>query len=395
MRYDFESKLNRVGKGSPKWDRMVKKRPELSTGEVVPLSVADMEFPIAPEIREGLKEYLDQNVLGYTEANDPFFEALISWMKRRHDFDVKREWIINTPGVVPAIYAAINKFSNKGDGVIVMPPVYYPFFSAIELQNRKLVRCPLIKKERYEIDFELLEELASKEENKILLFCSPHNPVGRVWEKEELEKIAQIVEKNNLIMLCDEIHMDFVYKGHKHTVFQTINDKVAEKTITFTAPSKTFNLAGMMLSNVIVKNKDLREKLTDSLEAMSISTCTALGYKACEIAYNECEDWFDKCLDVIDENQKLVKDFFESKHPDIKAPLLEGTYLQWVDFNSLGMSNEKLEDFMKNKAGLFLDEGYIFGKEGSGFERINLAAPKSTIKESLDRLDKALKDLRG
>ncbi len=394
MNYDFTTILNRSEQGSPKWQRMAKRRPDIAK-DVVPLSVADMEFPIAPEIREGLQKYLDETVLGYTGGNRAYYEAVISWMKRKHNFHVERQWILTAPGVVPAFHAAINEFAKEGESVVVMPPVYYPFFSSIELQNRKLVECPLIKEgDKYKIDFDLFDELTQKKENKILLFCSPHNPVGRVWTVEELTRLKDIILKNDVLLLSDEIHFDFVMEGYKHTVFQTIDEELADRTITCTAPSKTFNLAGMMLSNIIVKNPELRKRLIAAFDRLCIETNSALGFKACEIAYNQCEKWLEECIKVIDENQRLIKKFFEEKHPEIKAPLMEGTYLQWVDFNALGLSDEELEDLMVNKADLFLDEGYIFGKGGSGFERINLAAPTETIGKAMERLDKALNELK-
>ena len=391
MKYDFTSQPDRSRQGSNKWMQMQK---VIGNEEgIVPLSVADMEFKIPPQIRDGLKEYLDQTVLGYTRGNEEYYHAVISWLKRRHDFDVEKSWIVETPGIVPAIFAAINEFTKKGDGVIVMPPVYYPFFEAIKLQDREIVECPLIKEEKYRIDFDLLEELTRDPKNKTLLFCSPHNPVARVWEKEELEKIAEIAIKNDVFVLCDEIHFDFVMPGYKHTVFQTLDERLKERTITFTAPSKSFNLAGMMLSNIVISDEENKKRFIESMDRMSISTCTALGYKACEIAYNECEDWFDELIQVIDENQKLIHNFFKENHPSIKADLLEGTYLSWVDFRSLEMTDEELEEFCEKKCKLFLDQGYIFGTGGSGFARFNLAAPKKTIEEALERLDIELKKI--
>lgn len=390
MKYDFETMVDRKNQGSEKWEMMYRMKPDVKEG-VVPLSVADMEFKNAPEIINGLKDYLDKTILGYTTGTDKFYNSVINWMKRRHDFEIEKEWIVNTSGIVPAFFNAIRTFSNVGDGVIIMSPVYYPFYRAIKLQNREIVDCQLIEKDGYyTINYELIEELAKESKNKILLFCSPHNPVGRVWKKEELEKVAEIVLKYDLLLLSDEIHHDLIMPVYKHTVFQTISDELAEKTITFTAPSKSFNLAGMNLSNVIIKNKEIRDVFIKGLEEVNGGTFTALGYKSCEIAYNECEEWFEECLSVIDKNQRLLKEFFDTNFPNIKSRYIEGTYLQWVDFRALNLTNDELENLMVQEADLFLDEGYIFGEAGSGFERFNLAVPTKVLEESLNRLKNVL-----
>jgi len=357
MKYDFTTRVNRKGQGSFKWEDMYAKKPNVADG-IVPLSVADMEFKNAPEIIEGLKNYLDQVVLGYTTANKEYKKAVCNWMKKRHNFEIQEDWIINTAGVVPAFFSAIQEFTKEGDGVIIMTPVYYPFFNAINLQGRKLIDCPLIEKDgMYYIDYDLFDKLSQVSKNKVLLFCSPHNPVGRVWTKEELKKLSDIILKNEVLLLSDEVHFDIIMPNKKHTVFQTIDDKLAERTITFTAPSKTFNLI--------------------------LSFCA------------KCEEWLKECLEVIYKNQQLIVEFFEKNYPEIKVIKNEGTYLLWVDFRALNMEPEDLEKFMINEASIFLDEGYIFGENGKGFERFNLAAPTSVIEETLQRLDKALKKLKN
>lgn len=392
MKYDFKTRVNREGQGSYKWEDMHMKKANVSRG-VVPLSVADMEFQHPKKLIDGLCDHLRSAILGYTGPTDAYMEAVVSWMKRRHNFEIKKDWIVNTAGVVPAFFNAIRQFTNEGDGIIVMSPVYYPFYNAINLQNRKVVDCPLIEKDGYyTINYELFDELSRK--NKVLLFSSPHNPVGRVWKQEELEKLGDIIKKNNVMLLSDEIHFDLIMPGYEHTVFQTIDDEIADNMITFTAPSKSFNIAGMGMSNIIIKNEKIREKFIEGIKEISAAPCTAIGYKACQIVYNECEDWLEECINVIDRNQRLVHEFFEKNYQDIKAPKIEGTYLQWIDFRSLGMDYEKLEDFMINKAELFLDEGYIFGENGRGFERINLAAPTEVIEEALERLAKAIEAIK-
>lgn len=393
MKYDFNTLISRKNTGSSKWEQMYKTNPNIGE-DIVPLSVADMELKNAPEIIEGLREYLKSAVLGYTSPYKAFTDSVVDWMQRRHNFSIKPQWIVNTAGVVPAFFTAIRAFTKPGDGVVIMSPVYYPFYNAIKFNERTLVDCPLIEKNGYyTIDFEKFDEITKKPENKLFLFCSPHNPVGRVWKVEELKKLEEIILKNNVTVISDEIHHDIIMPGYKHTVFQTLSDELADRTITCTAPSKTFNLAGMGISNIIIKNPVIKEKFIQEINNVSGFPFSILGYKACELAYTKAENWLEEFITVIDKNQKIVKEFFEKNYPEIKAPLIEGTYLQWIDFRALGMDPKKMEDFMTNEAQLFLDEGYIFGKSGEGYERINLAAPSWVIKAALERLDKALKKL--
>ena len=395
-KYDFETILSRKGQGSYKWEQMYEVLPELEDG-IVPFSVADMELKIAPEITGGLKKYIDEAVLGYSGTYPKYYEAVINWMERRHGFKVEKDWILCTPGVVSAIYVAIKAFAKENEGVITFTPVYYPFYSAITSNKRKLVDCGLVESKnengeaKYSIDFEKFEEFAKDKNNKILLLCSPHNPLGIVWSREDLEKIGKIAVENDLIVISDEIHFDIVMDGHKHTVFQTLSEKFAEITITCTAPTKSFNLAGAGISNIIIKNEKLRKKFKAEMEKMSMHVFSTLSYKACELAYTESEEWLDEFLLLIDKNQKLVNKFFEEKFINLKAPLIEGTYLQWLDFRALGIKNKELAEFMNKKAKIFFSEGYTFGKAGDGFERVNLAMPTKYLEKMLERLYEVLK----
>ena len=395
-KYDFETILSRKGQGSYKWEQMYEVFPELED-DIVPFSVADMELKIAPEITEGMKKYIDEAVLGYSGTYLKYYKAVIGWMERRHGFKVKKDWILCTPGVVSAIYVAVKAFAKENEGVITFTPVYYPFYSAITSNKRKLVDCGLVESKnengeaKYSIDFEKFEEFAKDKNNKILLLCSPHNPLGIVWNREELEKIGKIAVENDLIVISDEIHFDIVMAEHKHTVFQTLSEELAEITITCTAPTKSFNLAGAGISNIIIKNEKLRKKFKAEMEKMSMHVFSTLSYKACELAYTESEEWLDEFLLLIDKNQKLVNKFFEEKFINLKAPLIEGTYLQWLDFRALGIKNKELADFMNKKAKIFFSEGYTFGKAGDGFERINLAVPTKYLEKMLERLYEVLK----
>ncbi len=390
-KYDFETVISRKNQGSYKWEQMYKEYPDLPD-DIIPFSVADMELQIAPEIKEGLKKYIDETVLGYTGANDNYLEIVVNWMKKRHNFDVKKEWIVTSSGVVSALYDAIKAYTEENQGVIVFTPVYYPFYSAITSNNRKIIDCPLIENNRnYTIDFQKFEEFAKDKNNRLLILCSPHNPVGRVWTKEELEKIGEIALKNDLIIISDEIHFDILMKGQKHTVLQTISNEISEITVTCTAPTKTFNLAGIGISNIIIKNEELRKKFIKEQEKSSSHVFAALGFKACELAYTKAEKWFEQFLELINKNQQIVSEFFENKFTVLKAPLIEGTYLQWLDFRELGLKNKELKRFMNEKARIFFSEGYTFGKNGDGFERMNLAVPTHILEKGLERLYNAIK----
>lgn len=389
-RYDFTTRIDRKGTGSAKWEQMRAWNPAVEEG-VIPLSVADMEFKTPPEVVEGLKAYLDEAVLGYAVPYPEFLQAVVGWQRRRHDWNIEPEWIVNSSGVVSAFYAAIRALSEEGDGVIIFRPVYYPFGAAIADTKRTEVNVPLANRDgHYTIDFDAFEEAASNPRNKVLLFCSPHNPVGRVWTREELERIADIALRHGLYVISDEIWHDITMPGYQHTVFATVNEHLMDRLITCTAPSKSFNLAGLMTSNIIIANPELRERFCSALQAIHGDRIGVLGYRACELAYAHAEDWLLELLKVVDRNQHLVQDFFQKNFPQITAPLVEGTYLQWLDFRALGWSDEELEMFLHEEAQFFTDEGYIFGAEGSGYERINLALPTDALMEALERLRKAL-----
>src|SRR5665647_81554 len=258
MKYDFETIIDRRSTGSGKWDQMIRCNPDVSRG-VVPFSVADMELKNPPEITEGLKKYIDSTILGYTQPTDSYLNAVCDWMKRRHGWVVKRDWIIGSPGVVNALFLAVKAFTNQGDGIIIQTPVYYPFYAAIERNQRALVKNPLIYTgSNYFIDYDDLERKAHDPKNKVLLFCSPHNPVGRVWTPEELTRVGEICLRNNVLIISDEIHFDLIMPGHKHTVFANVSEDLANNTIVCTSPSKTFNLAGMQTSNIIIPNEIIR-----------------------------------------------------------------------------------------------------------------------------------------
>jgi cystathionine beta-lyase len=392
MKYDFETLVLRKDVGSSKWNWMKKINSNVAD-DIVPFSVADMELKNPPEIIEGLKRYLDTSILGYTESTEEYYEAVCNWMERRHNWKIKKEWITEFSGVVPALYTIVKALTKEDDGVIVMTPVYYPFYKAITTNNRKIIKNELkLCGDHYEINFEDLEEKAKLESTKLLILCNPHNPVGRVWSEEELKKVGKICIDNDVLIVSDEIHFDLIMPGFKHTVFANISEEFAEASVICTAPSKTFNLAGLQASNIIIPNKRIRDKvLSERRASIGNSGLNIFGYKACEIAYNECEEWLNELIEVLHKNKKLVENFMKANLPEVKVINLEGTYLQWLDFRALEKDHKALEKFMTSEAMLFFDEGYIFGDEGRGFERINLACPTKVLKEALHRLFQAVK----
>ena len=393
MKYNFETAPDRRGTGAFKWNSMYEAKPDVSDG-VIPFSVADMEFQNPQPLLDGMAKYVSQAVYGYTGPTHAYYESVINYMKRRHNWDIQKDWIITTPGVVPALNELVKAFSEPGDGVIITRPVYYPFSMAIENSGRKMVNVSLINRNgHYEMDFEGLEKAAKDPSTKLMILCSPHNPVGRVWTEDELRKLASICNSNGVMILSDEIHFDFVFPGHKHTVLATLSEEIAQNNIFCTAPSKTFNLGGVQVSNIIIPNPKLRERYNEYHKSMGMLALNMFAYKIGELVYNTCGDWFEELMQVLDTNRKLVEQYITTYLPQIKVIPLEGTYLQWLDCRALGMSGKELETFMQEKAELFFDEGYIFGEEGDGFERWNLACPTKYIQEGLERLRKAVEAL--
>ena len=389
MKYDFTTLVDRSNLGSFKWNGMKRLYPDVPSG-IVPFSVADMELKNPPEVIEGLKKYLDEAILGYTGPTDAYYDAVISWMKRRHNWDIKKEWFVTTTGVVTGFQAAIKSVIEPGDGVIILSPVYYPFSSAIKRFDGEVISVELINKNgEYFIDFDALKTACENPKNKMLLFCSPHNPIGRVWTKEELEQIGELCLKNDVIIVSDEIHHDLVMPGTTHTVFATLSKELEDHMIICTSPSKTFNLAGMQTSNILIPNETLREKYVAAINEISKTSLNALGYKACELAYNEAENWLEELLKLIQHNCEVVCQCMRTYFPEVVISPLQGTYLLWLDFRAFNLSKEALEEKMIKEALWFTDEGYLFGDGGIGFERINLACPTWVLEEALLRLRKA------
>ncbi len=390
MKHDFFSVPDRSKFGSSKWN--IAKN---ASTEFVPLSVADMEFPTAKPIVDGIKKLADEAILGYTVPTDAYNDAVISWMKRRHDFEIKKEWMLQTPGIINALKLLIESVTNPGDGVIIMPPVYYPFDMTVVASGRHIVYCPLINEnDSYRIDYDLLEKLAGNEKNSAILFCNPHNPIGKVWSADELKRVADICCDNGVFIIDDEIHNDLIMAGNTHTVMAKVSEKAMQNIAVCTAPSKTFNLAGLQCSNIIIPNDDIRSKAqAHNLMNMQMHL-NVFAYTACTCAYNECEDWLDELLGVIAENAKCVEDFMAENFPEIKVYPLEGTYLQWLDVRGLGLNHIEMKKLLED-ANIYLDNGEMFGPLGRGFQRINLACAKVTIEKMLVRFKNAAQKIRA
>lgn len=388
--YDFQTVVNRHGQASEKWTNMRSQYPEVGDG-IVPFSIADMELKHPPELVRGLIDYIAGDaVLGYTVPYKAYYDAVTGWMERRHGWEVDPDWISVSNGVIPALYDLVKALAGLGEGVILMTPVYYPFYGAVERNGRHVLDCPLLDVDgTYEIDFNLLEEIASRPDAKLLLFCSPHNPVGRVWTRQELEGIGEICLRNGVTIISDEIHFDLVLPGHKHTVMACVSDELADAVVTCTAPSKTFNLAGMQTANIVIANPNLRAAYRAEQARSGFDCLNALGFRTCELAYTKCEPWLEELIGLIEHNRRQLADWLARCMPNVRMYPLEGTYLAWLDFRSLGMQAGGLEEFMTRSAQVFFDEGYIFGASGAGFERMNIACPTQVMLDALERIARA------
>ena len=388
---NFDYVVDRRGTSCLKYD-FAKERglPE----DVLPFWVADMDFQTPEPVREELLRCVSHGIFGYTDIKDDYRNTLATWFKKRHDFKPDMETLFITPGVVFAICTAIRAFTVKGDSVLICPPVYYPFSAAVHSNGRNLIESPLRENNgRYEIDFDDFERKITENNVKLFLLCSPHNPVGRVWTQEELSRIADICIARRVIVVADEIHQDFIYPGHKHTVFATLSSETDNITVTCTSPSKTFNIAGLQISNVFIKNDELREKFRCELDSEGYSQPNTLGIFAAKAAYEYGEAWLTELLTYLATNISRVKDFLARNIPKVRLIQPEGTYLLWLDFSDYGLSDEEIDDIIINKGKLWLDSGHIFGTGGSGFQRINVACPQSVLKEGLSRLADSFRHL--
>jgi len=361
--------------------------------DVLPLWVADMDFPAPPCVLDVLTERVKHGIFGYSEPDAPFFAAVQGWFEKRFDWRVSREWLSITPGVVTAIYIAIRALTKPDSGILIQQPVYYPFESAVKDTKRKLLVNRLVygSDGRYGIDFADFEEKAKQA--GMFILCNPHNPVGRVWTRDELTRMGEICLRHGVTIISDEIHQDFIYKGHKHLVFSNLDARFADVTITCTAPSKTFNLAGLQLANIFISNKSMRGAFNKEYVSIGLSQPPLMGLAACQAAYEGGAEWVDQLIGYLAGNMALIGDFLRTHIPKIKLIEPEGTYLAWLDCAGLGLSVCGLNDFITNKAKLWLNNGPTFGLGGEGFQRMNAACPRSVVNTALERLKSAVSEL--
>ena len=390
-KYNFDEVIDRHNTACLKYDFAIQRgRP----ADVLPLWVADMDFPIAREIQDALINRCQHAVFGYSESDNAYFNAVHDWYAKHFNWETKQEWLTKTPGIVFALAMAVKAFTKPGEAVLINQPVYYPFTEVIKDNKRELINSPLVLKDgKYSIDFVDLEAKIIKHDVKLMLLCSPHNPVGRVWSREELQKIGDICLAHNVIIVSDEIHSDFVWGENKHTVFATLGEKYAQNCMVCTAPSKTFNIAGLQVSNIFIPNENLRTAFRNEVAAAGYSQVNTLGIVACEAAYRYGEDWLNQVKTYIEANIRFVDEYLKSNLPQIKLLAPQGTYLIWLDCSALGFTAEDREQWLWHKAKLWLDGGGIFGPEGQAFERINVACPCSTLLQALEQLKKAVSEL--
>lgn len=390
---DFDRVIERRNTRSLKYDFAAERG---MSEDILPMWVADMDFKTSSYIEDALAERVREGVFGYSEVKTPYFETVRDWMVRRHGWRPQEEWLVKTPGVVTALAMAVKAYTEPGDAVLIQLPVYYPFAEVIEDNGRRVVSNTLYRGEdnRYHMDFADFEQKIVQNRVKLFLLCNPHNPVGRVWTAEELTQLGDLCVEHGVTVVSDEIHEDFVFQG-KHQVFAGLKKEYEERCIVCTSPSKTFNLATMVLSNIFIPNRDLRKRFRKQLDAAGISQLGVMGLIACETAYSKGEEWYLAMHAYVRDNIAYVKNYVEQNLPGVRMTEHEGTYLVWLDFSGTGLSETELEDLIVNRANLWLDGGTMFGECGKGFQRINVACPRSILKEAMKRLEGALKEICG
>ena len=389
MQYDFDTPIDRTHTWSIKHDF---KKENGKADDILPLWVADMDFRSPDSVVEALKKAVDHGIFGYSRADESYFDAVAAWYQKRHHLTLQPEWMTCTPGIVFALSIAVRAFTQEGDAVLIQPPVYHPFSRAILRNKRTLVENPLVLKDgHYEMDLEELEQKVLDEHVKLMILCNPHNPVGRVWTREELTALADICLRHHVYVISDEIHGDFVWQGHEQTPYASISEEACLHSMMCTAPSKTFNLAGMATSNLFIPDPEMRRKFRSELLDVGQENMNRLGLFACRAAYEGGGEWLDQLIGYLAGNLALVRDFCKNRVPQIQLVEPEGTYLAWLDCRELGMTDDELMAFFSNEAKVWLDPGTHSGEQGSGFMRLNLGSSRSVIAQALDQIEAAWK----
>lgn len=387
MSNNFDERIDRRNTRSYKWDQV---EPLFGDASILPLWVADMDFPSPSAVQEALKKRVDIGIYGYSIRSVEYFEAIMNWFKRRHSWRIKPSWIIDVPSVVTTLSLSVDLFTKPGDAVVIQTPVYYPFYDVIEGNNRKVARNPLlINNNRYEMDFEQLEQLF-KDGARLMLLCNPHNPGGRVWERTELEKLAKLAIQYNVIVVSDEIHCDLTFEGHPYTPFASLSEEVANNTITALAATKTFNLPGLHTSFTVISNTELRTTFEKRVKLLSIHMASHFAQDAVQAAYNHGEQWLDEMLVYVKGNLDYALAYLAEHAPMIKPLQSEGTYLLWLDCRAISEDPAQLKELMYKKAKVAFNEGSSFGIEGAGWLRVNLACPRSIVEQALKQFTEAI-----
>lgn len=385
MKYNFDEIIPRRGTNSYKWD-------SAGDADVLPMWVADMDFRTAPPVVEALRKRVEHGIFGYVRVPDAYYAAVTNWFARRHDWQIKKEWIIYTTGVVPALSAVIKALTAPGDKVMVQTPVYNCFFSSIRNNGCGMIANPLIYRNgTYQIDFADLEQKAADPSVKVLLLCNPHNPAGRVWTKQELTRIGDICIRNNVWVVADEIHCELVFPGHTYIPFASISQEFLMHSVTCTSPSKAFNLAGLQIANIISADTDIRTKIDKAININEICDVNPFGVEALMAAYNDGEEWLEELKQYLFANYNYLRVYFEEYLPEFPVATLEGTYLVWADCLVLNQSSDETVKTLLEKEKLWVNEGSLYGEAGEGFIRINIACPRQQLIEGLNRLRRALK----
>jgi len=392
--FNFDEIVDRRNTGSIKWDFM-KAELGVEGDDLLPMWVADMDFRAPQVVLDAIKETIEHGVLGYTREREDYFNTVSRWIKSRHQWDIKNQWIVPGSSLIGSLYMIVRAFTEPGDKVVVQTPVYPPFFKAIESAGCQIANNQLKFVEgRYHMDYEDLEQKFI-DGAKMIILCSPHNPVGRVWTEDELKRLGELCIKHDVLMVSDEIHFDLMYKGHKHTILGQISEAVAQQSIILTSPHKTFNIAGMNVSNAIIPNDAIRQTYKETNIKEGAEKPNVLALKAIMAAYGQGEPWLEALLEYLGSNLDYAKAFIDERLPEVKLVEPDGTYLLWLDFRGLGLNREELAELIWGKGKVIINPGEMFGAEGSGFFRMNIGCPMSMLKEGLNRLEKAVKIYRG